>query len=148
MLTIVEKVLFLQEVDIFEHTSTEDLAYIAAITNEVEFPPNSIIYHEGDISDSMYILIEGKVIHLRDGKDSQYDKNYFGSWALLDQESRVATAKTLEETRLLRIEREEFFDLLADHVQITESILKASAKRLRKVISGFTAPRPGSPVSR
>lgn len=143
MLTIVEKVLFLQEVDIFEHTSTEDLAYIAAITREVEFPPEAIIYREGDRSDSMYICIEGKVVHLRDGKDAQYDQNYFGSWALLDQEPRVTTAKTVEESRLLRIEREEFFDLLADHVQITESILKASAKRLRKVMRGFSAPLPG-----
>ena len=34
MLTVVEKVIFLQDVDIFKYTSTEDLAHIAAITEE------------------------------------------------------------------------------------------------------------------
>ncbi|MCJ7579910.1 MAG: hypothetical protein MUP98_05180 [Candidatus Aminicenantes bacterium] len=37
MLTTVEKVIFLQDIDIFEFTSTEDLAHIAAITDEVPF---------------------------------------------------------------------------------------------------------------
>lgn len=133
MLTIVEKVLYLQGVDIFEHTSTENLAHIAAITQEVEFKADAVIYQTGQISDSMYIVIEGKVAHLVKGKDTHYNKNYFGSWALLDEEPRVATAQTIEDTRLLRIDREDFFELLADHVQITKSVLKTSAQRLRNL---------------
>ena len=37
MLTTVEKVIFLQDIDIFEFASTEDLAYLVAIMDEVEF---------------------------------------------------------------------------------------------------------------
>ena len=58
MLTVVEKVLFLQEVDIFSHTSTEDLAYIGAITEEVFFKNDTDIYKEGQISDALYLVIE------------------------------------------------------------------------------------------
>ena len=35
MLTVVEKVIFLQDVDIFEFASTEDLSHIAMITEEI-----------------------------------------------------------------------------------------------------------------
>ena len=37
MLTVVEKVIFLQEIDIFESTATEDLALIAATTDLIKW---------------------------------------------------------------------------------------------------------------
>ena len=58
MLTVVEKVLFLQDVDVFQNTSTEDLAYIAAITEEVHYQAGSEIFRESEASDSMYLVIE------------------------------------------------------------------------------------------
>ena len=137
MLTTVEKVLFLQDVDIFEFTSTEDLAHIAEITDEIELKPDEIIFKEGEIPDAMYIVSEGKVILSRAGQEVMVanDKDVFGTWALFDDEPRVATATTLEDTRLLRIDREDFIDLLADHVAITQSILKTMAKRLRNLMT-------------
>jgi len=136
MLTTVEKVIFLQDVDIFEFTSTEDLARIAVIAEEIEFQPGEIIFKEGDIPDSMYMVIEGRVNLTRDEKEVMVakGKDFFGTWALFDDEPRVATATTLEKTRLLRIDKEEFVDLLADYVAITQSILKSLVKRLRKLM--------------
>jgi CRP-like cAMP-binding protein len=137
MLTTVEKVLFLQDVDIFEYTSTEDLSHIAAITDETEIKANEIIFKEGEFPDAMYIVSEGKVTISRAGQEVMVagHKDVFGTWALFDDEPRVATATTLEDTRLLRINKEEFIDLLADHVAITQSILKSMVKRLRKLMT-------------
>jgi CRP-like cAMP-binding protein len=135
VLTTVEKVIFLQEVDIFEHTSTEDLAYIAVITEECEFPAESVIYREGEISDSMYLVIEGTVA-LRRGKTDVMiakKKDVFGTWSLFDEEPRVVSATAVEESRLLKIDKDDFFELLADHVQITQGILKAIVKKLRSL---------------
>jgi CRP-like cAMP-binding protein len=137
MLTTVEKVLFLQDVDIFEYTSTEDLSHIAAITDETEIKAKEIIFKEGEFPDAMYIVSEGKVNISRAGQEVMVagHKDVFGTWALFDDEPRVATATTLEDTRLLRIDKEEFIDLLADHVAITQSILKSMVKRLRKLMT-------------
>jgi CRP-like cAMP-binding protein len=137
VLTTVEKVLFLQDVDIFEYTSTEDLAHIAEIVDEIELKPDEIIFKEGEIPDAMYIVSEGKVILSRAGQKvmDAKEKDVFGIWALFDDEPLVATATTLEDTRLLRIDREEFVDLLADHVAITQSILKTLVKRLRNLMN-------------
>lgn len=137
MLTKVEKVLFLQDVDIFEYTATEDLSHIATITEEIELKPDEIIFKEGEIPDAMYIVSEGEVKLSRAGEEVMIakDKDVFGTWALFDDELRVATAITLEDTRLLRIDKEDFFDLLADHVAITQSILKTMVKRLRNLMT-------------
>lgn len=140
MLTTIEKVLFLQEVDIFEYTSTEDLSHIAAITDETEIKANEIIFKEGEFPDAMYIVSAGKVNLSRAGQVVMVasQKDVFGTWALFDDEPRIATATTLEDTRLLRIDKEEFIELLADHVAITQSILKSMVKRLRKLMTRIT----------
>ncbi len=137
MLTTVEKVIFLQDIDIFEFTSTEDLSYIAAITDEVEFQADELIFEEGEISDAMYMVIEGKVRLTRGSQEVMVaqKKDVFGTWALFDDEPRVASAKTLENSRLLHIDKEDFIDLLADHVAITQSVLKTMVKRLRNLMT-------------
>jgi CRP/FNR family transcriptional regulator len=136
MLTTIEKVIFLQDIDIFEHTLTKDLAHIALITNEVTLKKDSIIFREGDISDAMYMVIEGKVRLTRDGQEVMVadHKDVFGSWALFDDEPRVVTATTLENGGLLKIEKEDFIDLMADHVQISQSIMKTMVQRLRNLM--------------
>lgn len=136
MLTVVEKVLFLQDVDVFQNTSTEDLAYIAAITEEVRYQAGSEIFRESEASDSMYLVIEGKVrLHRGDQEVMVAQrKDSFGTWALFDDQARIATATALEDSLLLRIDREEFFDLLTDHSRITQAMMKTLSRRLRKII--------------
>lgn len=137
MLTSIEKVLFLQDIDIFENTSTEDLAFIAAITEEIEAKPNTVLYKEGERADSMYLVIEGTVkLHQKEREVMIANpKDFFGTWALFDDEPRVVTATTLEACRLLKIDREEFYDLLADHTKITQGVLKTLSKRLRSLLN-------------
>ena len=140
MLTTVEKVLLLQDVDIFEHTSTEDLSHVAAICEEIEYKADDIIFKEDEISDSMYIVIEGKVRLARGETEIMVagKMQALGTWALFDDEPRVASATALETSQLLRIDKEEFIDLLADHVAITQSILKTMDKRLRRLMTRIT----------
>ena len=137
MLTTVEKVIFLQDIDIFEFTSTEDLAHIAAITDEVQFQADKTIFVEGEISDAMYMVIEGKVRLTRGDQEVMVaqKKDVFGTWALFDDEPRVVAATTLENSLLLQIAKEDFIDLLADHVAITQSVLKTMVKRLRNLMT-------------
>ena len=99
-------------------------------------PAARILFTEGDISDSLYIVVEGKVKLHRAGTEIMIakEKDVFGTWALFDNEPRVATATTQEDCRLLRLDKEEFYDLLADHSRITQDILKTLSLRLRRLI--------------
>ena len=133
MLTIVEKVILLQSVDVFGEVSTEQLAHLAAIAEEYEEPKDTRVYSESDPSDAMYIVLTGKVrLHRGDTEVTVAGaETAFGTWALFDDELRVVSATTLERSRLLRIDKEDFIDLLADNVEITQGVLKAVVRRLR-----------------
>lgn len=137
MLTTVEKVIFLQDIDIFEFTSTEDLGHISAITDEIEYKADETICAEGAIPDAMYMVFEGKVRLTRGGQELMIagHKDAFATWALFDEEPLVVTATAVEDSRLLRLQKEDFVDLLADHVKITQSILKTIVKRLRRLMT-------------
>ncbi len=135
-LTTVEKVIFLQEVDIFRYTSSEDLAQIAAISEEVSFPKETIIQREGEIPQSMYLVIGGKVRFMQGTREimTATSKQAFGTWALFDEQPALATATCLDETHVLELNKDDFFDLLSDNVSITQGILKHMATHLRGLI--------------
>jgi len=136
MLTIVDKVLFLQNVDIFNHATTEELAFIGSIAREVEKPQGSVLFREDEGADAMYLVVTGKVrLHKADQEILvAEERQAFGTWALFDTEPRLMTATALEDVRLLRIEQEEFYDLLSDHIEITQSVFKALVQRIKRLI--------------
>ncbi|UCD17578.1 MAG: cyclic nucleotide-binding domain-containing protein [Candidatus Zixiibacteriota bacterium] len=136
MLTVIEKVIFLQNIDIFSEVPTESLAALAAIAEEVSFLKGDQIFKEHDRADALYLVLDGKV-KLHRGKEEIAEATgmkAFGTWALFDEEPRVVTATCAEDSRLLRIDREDFIDLLADHVQVAQGILKTVVKRLRSLV--------------
>ena len=61
MYTTIEKVIFLQNVDVFSEVPTEQLAYVAAIAEEVSYLKNDDIYETNHPSDALYLVLEGKV---------------------------------------------------------------------------------------
>ena len=136
MLTTVEKVIALQEVDIFSRVSTEHLAFLAAAVEEQTFAGGQTIYRAQDPSDGMYLVVEGQV-RLHRGElqiDIAGPGKPFGAWDLLDEEPRSVSATPLEEVRLLRLGKDEFIDLLADNVEITLGVLKVLMGRARGLV--------------
>ena len=141
MLTTIEKVIALQDVDIFSEVSTEELGYLAAIAVEETHSPGDLIYQEREPANSMYQVIEGRVrLHRGDLEINIAGAGEpFGTSALFDDEVRVTTATVLEQTRVLRVGKEDFIDLLADNVEITQGVLKALSGRVRALIGTLGA---------
>ena len=137
MYTVVEKVLFLQNVDLLSAARTEDLALLASISEEVLYPRNAWIFKEGQQADGLYVIIRGRVGLSKDGREvvTLGEKEALGAWTLFETESRVMSARTTEETLLLKVDREDFYDLLLDYPELGQSILKALVKRLRSLIT-------------
>ena len=126
----------LQNVDVFSEVSTEQLSHLALIAEEVTFSEGDVIFKETDPSDSMYLVLAGAV-SLHRGKMEvtvARENDVFGTWALFDDDPRVVTATTVESVHVLRIEKDDFIDLLADHVQITQGVLKGMVQRLRSLV--------------
>ncbi|MDP7236060.1 MAG: cyclic nucleotide-binding domain-containing protein, partial [Candidatus Latescibacteria bacterium] len=126
MLTVIEKVIFLQNVDVFSDVPAEQLSYLAAIATEVSFDQGATIYQVNQNSDSMYGVLEGRIrLHRGDIEIGIVEpKGAMGAWALMDDEPRVANAEVVEDAKLLRIDKDDFIDLLSDHVEITQGLLR------------------------
>jgi CRP/FNR family transcriptional regulator, cyclic AMP receptor protein len=136
MLTIVDKVLCLQNVDIFNHVTTEDLAYIASIAKELLLPEGTTIFKQDQPADSMYVIVSGRVKLHKNGQEILIAgaQEAFGTWALFDTEPYIMTATAVEDVHLLKIDQDGFYDLLSDHVEITQSIFKALVQRTKRLI--------------
>ena len=89
----IERVLTLKSVEMFGSTPEEILADIAAILDELHHKPGEVIFEKGQVGDSMYIIIEGKV-RVYDGERTIAqlgERDIFGELALLDPEPRFAS---------------------------------------------------------
>ncbi len=136
MLTVVEKVILLQNVDVFSEVPSEQLTYLASIAEEVDCLKGDILFRENDPADALYLVLDGNVSLERGGKEVKQAGSQiaFGTWALIDDASRVVTATVKENARLLKIDRRKFVDLLADNVQVTQGVLKTLVKRIHDIM--------------
>jgi CRP-like cAMP-binding protein len=136
-LNIVEKVIALEGVELLGTLSPEQLARIATIAQEEAFSPNRIVLEPGKPAEALYVIVDGSVELSRDGEPLAIARQneVLGAWALFDESDPMpVTAKTLEDTRLLRIARDDFYDLLSDNSEITSAIFSTLVKRFRKLV--------------
>ena len=137
MYSTLEKTIFMKGVDLFHDISGEEVSHAAQITEEVHLGQDETIFEEGDLGDSMFIIVDGAVrIHKGNKEIAVLSKGKFiGEMALLDQEPRSASVTTTEETVLLKINGEDFYDLMASRMEIMQGIVKVLTHRLREAIA-------------
>ena len=137
-LNLVEKVIALENVELLQKLKPEQLARIASIASEVSFGPGKVVMDPLKPGSALMIVVEGSVQLSRGGQPIMVanQNEVLGAWALFDDEPLPIEAKTLEDTKLLRIDRDDFYDLLADNSEITQAIFSTLVKRFRKLVEG------------
>jgi HEAT repeat protein len=133
MLTI-ERILTLKSVDMFARTSEGVLAQIADVLEEVDVPKDHVIFQKGDLGDSLYIVVQGRV-RVYDGSTvigTLGERDIFGELALLDPEPRFASIAAETDVRLFRLDREAFSELMAGNIEIVRGVLHVLCQRLRQ----------------
>ncbi len=134
MISTIEKVLFLKGVDLFKTIPAEELSHIAQITDEVELPADQVVVRQGDSGDAMYLIVSGRV-KVHSGRQVFAElgsRQCFGEMAILDAEPRSATVTSLSELTLLKIQRDDFGEILAEKPDISRGIIKVLTGRLRE----------------
>jgi CRP-like cAMP-binding protein len=136
-LNLVEKVIALEAVPLLGNLSPEQLTEIAAIAREVQFPSGQFVLRDSQPLDALYVILDGSV-QLSRASEALYtarQNEVLGAWALFEEDNPMpVSAQTLEDTRLLRIGRDDFYDLLADNSEITSAIFSTLVKRFRKLV--------------
>ena len=130
---IIEKILLLKNSDIFKTCREVDLIDIASICTENHFDKGVTIFKKSDPGNCMYFIYSGQVsIHDEQHELAVLSENeIFGELSLLDSESRSASATTLSDCILLKIEQELFYDVIATNSDILKGIMRTLCRRLR-----------------
>lgn len=136
METTIEKVIHLQRIEMFADIPSEQLAHLAAITREMRVSKGDVLFSEGDASDALFILIDGDIKVTREGNMTRkIDKDEaFGIWGFYDRKHRLFTVEALEDSYLLKIESEDFFDLIEDRVHLSRGLIKYLVSKIRQLI--------------
>ena len=103
---------------------------------EVEVQKGGVIFEKGEVGDSMYIIIEGRV-RVYDGERTIVhlgERDIFGELALLDPEPRFASIAADQDSRLFRLDREAFLELMSGNIEIVRGILHVLCERLRRSV--------------
>jgi CRP/FNR family cyclic AMP-dependent transcriptional regulator len=81
----------------------------------------------------MYIIFKGEVkIHKGDHTFAILKENdFFGELSLLDTDTRSASATTVTEAFLLKIDQEPFYELMESRIEVAKGIIKTLCRRLK-----------------
>jgi CRP-like cAMP-binding protein len=132
----VERVLFLRHVPLFAQMTAAELSSLARISEEAVFTAGSQIIVEGDLGDTLYLVVDGEVlIHSGEQRLGVLEsKDHFGEMAILDGEPRSASATALTDCLVLTVKRRDFNDLLNQHVAVARAVITTLNERLRNTI--------------
>jgi CRP/FNR family cyclic AMP-dependent transcriptional regulator len=125
---------------LFAHVDEDGLRTLAQQMRRRRFRRNEVIFHQGDIADSLQVVVAGAVkivLPSSEGDEaiiaSLKPGEFFGELALLDGAPRSATATAVEPTDTLALPREQFLHQLADDPRIVRALLHALAEELRRL---------------
>ena len=120
----------LKRTDLFQGLETEDIEQVAAQVVTREFPKNSVVVTQGDDTDTLYVIIEGKVdVFLQNDKGKEIIINSlvacdsFGELAPLGGIPRQASIVTTEVSMMAMISRQVFMDTLLTKPAISMRII-------------------------
>ncbi|WP_246859354.1 cyclic nucleotide-binding domain-containing protein [Spirosoma sp. KCTC 42546] len=129
-----DRVLLLSQTSLFSQTPENVLASITPIMKEEQHTAGEPIFHKGDLGSGMYVIYSGEVVILDgDTELARFGRgDFFGELALLDTEARSATAEAITDIRLLRIDQDDFFDLMEERGEVLRSIVRSLSGRIRR----------------
>lgn len=129
----------IRRVPIFSQLNEDELEKIRTLCVSKRYEKDRIILIEEDPGNSMFFIQKGRVKVSRMSDDGREvilsileSGDFFGEMSLLDGKARSASVTASEDSQVLILRRGDFLKLLEDHPQISISLLKELAARIRR----------------
>lgn len=135
MLNSVARLLFIQQVPIFKELRDDFLVRLTSVMEELSFPSNHTIFHQGEEGRSLYIVVSGRVrVHIGEQEIVQLDQgNFFGEMSLFDAEPRSASVTTLEPCDCLVLTQQQLYEAIDETPGIAINIILLLSRRIREL---------------
>ena len=127
----------LHKIPLFQHLSYADLVQVINVSRAREVSAEEALIHEGDEGDALYIVLKGRVAVEKGGNVFAIlgPGRHFGEMSLVDNQPRSATVRTTEKSVLIRIIRNDFYELLRQDsvlaVKLLWNFIQTLSGRLR-----------------
>jgi hypothetical protein len=122
----IEKVVFLQSVELFGTCNAEQLLQLAAIARDRRFEAGEQIFQLNEPAAAMYCVIDGSVqLEGHDQRGVVIERGEsFCVADILSGQLRTRTASAKSPSTVLEIEAEDFFDLLSNNIEIVRALFR------------------------
>jgi len=137
----------LKSIPLFKYLNYKELVRVMNITKVRDYEPGQEIITEGERADEMFLILAGKVRLHKDDAFITFLKrsDHFGEMALVDSSPRSASASAEETSRLLIINRNDFYEIIQNEnrlsVKILWSVVQVLVQRLRKTTADLSGAR-------
>lgn len=136
-----ERLIFLQEVFLFQDMPSNQLKIVAAACEETSYPEGTVILNDGELVDKLYIIVSGKVSleqkNKATGKSTPLkvleSKAYFGETLLFDTSESEIVAVALQDALVFRLDRRILIGLLEQYPSLSLQFIKALSNQMREV---------------
>ncbi len=137
-ISLLDKLLSIRRVPMFQDLRVRELVAIAAITLEKRCSRGELVVREGDQGDVLYLVLDGELSVLK-GMGTRHEmklatiasSDFFGEMALFDRQPRSASVVAQNDTHLLMIEETTFTKIMRRHPAIPINICRILSQRIR-----------------
>jgi CRP-like cAMP-binding protein len=137
-LNVVERTLALHEAPAFRAASVQGVTRLAGVAEEVRFSEGEVIWRFGEPCTALMVVARGLVQIRRE--DPRIEARFgagslVGGYATIGHDIHQYETTALASSVALRVRKEDFFDLLEDHVEVTRSVLAFLAVERERVLN-------------
>ena len=131
----------MRNISCFRDLSKDQLKNIAQIATSVCYPPNQVLFREGEPGRNLYFLVKGKIevlynigeagqVHV----DTISDEEFFGCSALLESYTYTATMRSLSKIEVIAVDASALRKLMQKDYQLgfilQQQIIKLLIRRV------------------
>jgi CRP/FNR family transcriptional regulator, cyclic AMP receptor protein len=125
---------------LFENLDDDARNSLASVAITRSYKKGHLICHQGDLGEALFIIVEGHVkvfVTSEEGDEMVLvtlgPSEVFGELSLMDGGPRSASAEALEPTKLLAIGRGPLLEVLRDHPEATDALLRSLGAVVRRL---------------
>jgi CRP-like cAMP-binding protein len=129
----------MRDVPLLARLADDDLAALAARGKERNFPPNTVLFREGDPGESFHVVMTGRLrgsVMSAEGTEvtiALFERgDCCGEIALLDGGPRTVTTTAVQATRTFAVTRDDFLEWVRERPAAAIALLETLAGRLRR----------------
>ncbi|HRY25885.1 MAG: cyclic nucleotide-binding domain-containing protein [Geminicoccaceae bacterium] len=135
-MTLQKDVEALRNIALFRKIEPAKLKLLAFTSEHLEFMPGETLFHQGDVGDAAYILLEGDadvMVETPNGAlkvATLHQNDIVGEIAILCDVPRTASVVAANKLVTLRVSKDGFFNLVTQFPQVGVEIMHELASRL------------------